>query len=87
VYAIALLVALCLCAVRSLNEGTECRSQFFITTVPTPWLDSKHTVFGTVLKGMDVVGTIEKAKVNKKTDKPWDDIQIMNISLLDRAPV
>jgi peptidylprolyl isomerase domain and WD repeat-containing protein 1 len=55
-------------------------SQFFITTTATPWLDGKHTIFGRVLSGLEVVHAIENVKTNK-LDKPLEDIKIINIDV------
>jgi peptidyl-prolyl cis-trans isomerase A (cyclophilin A) len=41
-------------------------SQFFITVVPTPWLDGKHTVFGRVVSGMEVVNSLKTNDMMKK---------------------
>jgi cyclophilin family peptidyl-prolyl cis-trans isomerase len=56
-------------------------SQFFIVTAEaTPWLDGKHTVFGQVTSGMDVVDTIEQAETGAG-DKPREEMRIESVSI------
>ena len=58
-------------------------SQFFITTVVTPWLDGKHVVFGEVVEGMDVVQAIEK--LGTSSGKPSSEVLIADSGELPAA--
>jgi len=56
-------------------------SQFFITQVPTPHLDGRHTVFGETVKGLEVIDAIANTKT-VMNDKPEKDIKINKITII-----
>ncbi len=63
------------------NSGPNTNgSQFFITTVATPWLDNKHAIFGKVIEGLDVLKTIEGTPTGPG-DRPKEEVRITKITI------
>jgi peptidyl-prolyl cis-trans isomerase A (cyclophilin A) len=65
------------------NAGPDTNgSQFFVTVAETPWLNGRHTIFGQVTEGYEVVETIAKLPTGPQ-DRPSDDVMIERIEIAD----
>ena len=70
-----------LLAMANAGPGTN-GCQFFVTVAPTDWLTGRHTIFGEVTEGYDVVERISKAPTGAQ-DRPTDDIVIERIDIAE----
>jgi peptidyl-prolyl cis-trans isomerase A (cyclophilin A) len=73
-----------LLAMANAGPGTN-GSQFFITVAPTPWLTGKHTIFGEVTEGAEIVHTISRVKT-ARGDRPMEDVVLESVQIERETP-
>lgn len=67
------------------NSGANTNgSQFFITEVATPWLDGKHTIFGKVVEGLEVIDTIANVEKGPQ-DKPKENVVLTKVNIFSKG--
>ncbi len=67
------------------NSGPNTNgSQFFITLKETPWLNGKHTVFGEIVMGQEIVDSIGAVETSKPGDKPVEPVVIQEVNIINK---
>ncbi len=61
-------------------------SQFFITAAPTSWLNNKHTIFGEVVSGQDIVDRVANVIPKGAGDRPKKDVVIQSLAITTSMP-
>ena len=68
------------------NRGPNTNgSQFFITVIPTTWLNGKHTIFGEVIQGQDIVDRLANVIPKGVADRPRTDVVVKKVSITQSA--